>query len=333
MRSFSLASVRGRVARPHVTLVRRCASVPRGVLGLAQAKREAPDSSSRAAVPWLVAAGAALALAFFDGLWAPLLRDAQSPLEAKAPEKGPPRLRPGAAAQALGHLLRGSVVVVDGFLSSEELAAARDDAKELAARGGLRPNPKAQAGNVGVRTDRVAYVRDGEHFGPALLHCHRALRGLAWELEEASQEALQHGAPRLVQQWTQLAVYDGGGGFYAWHSDGLAIPIHFWLLLPVGVFLFLKWGAVRRRQFTAILYLNDEVWPCERGGSLRCRAPAVLLGARGEGPQEEAEIPTNGIVEVVPHGGRLVLFSSQAVEHEVSATQHERWALTLWMHR
>ena len=40
--------------------------------------------------------------------------------------------------------------------------------------------------------------------------------------------------------------------------------------------------------------------------------------------------PPAGPVTVAPHGGTLVLFDSVAVEHEVTPTRRERWALVGW---
>ena len=68
----------------------------------------------------------------------------------------------------------------------------------------------------------------------------------------------------------------------------------------MGWYHWLQRGAVRRRAITAILYLNEE-WPRSAGGALRCRAPVAGVDTK----------------EILPRGGRLVLFDSHAVEHEV----------------
>lgn len=208
--------------------------------------------------------------------------------------------------------------------------------------GALQLNPKAQAGNWDVRTDRVCYIREqGDPSSPAarlpalapgLLHCHRLLRGLASDLEGRAGSGALDTTRFLVPDWTQLAMYAAGGGFYTWHSDGMAFPASYWLMGPFALVLYLRWAAIRRRTVTAILYLNGpEAWQPNWGGALRCRAPAVCL----DPSHGTRELPrtADGCAEILPQGGRLVLFSSQDVEHEVAATRRERWALTLWLHR
>ena len=69
-----------------------------------------------------------------------------------------------------------------------------------------------------------------------------------------------------------------------------------------------------KRKLTAILYLNED-WDASRdGGCLR----AYLPGRDGE------------YRDIEPKGGRLLLFDSTAVEHEVLPTFRTRMALTLW---
>lgn len=87
---------------------------------------------------------------------------------------------------------------------------------------------------------------------------------------------------------------------------------------------------------TAILYLNPVPAWTEReqegkkGGCLRC-----YLGA-----EENDEIGTTAktIMDVVPIGGRMVLFDSQLVLHEVLSMEHNngtdtgrRMAMTIWI--
>jgi len=206
----------------------------------------------------------------------------------------------------------------------------------------LVPNPKAQANNFDTRTDRVCYIRDAPHdseagttapvCGPALLWCHRRLRAVAKELED------EEVAPFLVPAWTQLAMYSEGGGFYRWHADGLNFPATYWLMGPAALYLWLRWGAIRRRALTAIVYLNtpDRPWGPEDGGTLRCRldgAKAWHLRVDGSAGAMELVPAADGVLDVRPEGGRLVLFDSQRVEHEVAPTFRQRWALTSWLHR
>ena len=101
---------------------------------------------------------------------------------------------------------------------------------------------------------------------------------------------------------SQLAVYPAGGR-YVRHRDTK------------------EGGPVRR--LTAIVYLN-EGWKEDWGGQLRLwvRKEAEVEGGE-EGVAEEA-------VDVWPTYGRLLLFQSAEMEHEVLPTTHQRAALTSW---
>lgn len=311
----------------------------------------------------LAAAGVGAAgAAFNEGLWKPLLRDAETAQAAasRLPQHGGQPAAQGPLERRCGTveagrvvrqcLAEGKVVVVDDFLSQEELADARAELAALLEQPGrLRANPKMQAGNVETRTDRVCYIREEDEsdvsplpgaasaanaWGGGLLHCHRLLRGLALDLERGGDAAF------LVPGWSQLATYTEQADFYRWHVDGLHYPAYYWLLGPVGLVLFLRWGAIRRRAYTAILYLNEgDGWPAEWGGAFRCRVAAddvVRLRAQPGGLSTtglSAEPAGWDAAEVLPRGGRLLVFDSHALEHEVAPTFHERWALTLWLHR
>ncbi len=65
------------------------------------------------------------------------------------------------------------------------------------------------------------------------------------------------------------------------------------------------------RLITAILYLNDG-WHEEDGGLLRIYAE--------EGPKD-----------IYPLGGRLLLFRSDKLEHEVLPTERDRYSITGWL--
>jgi Rps23 Pro-64 3,4-dihydroxylase Tpa1-like proline 4-hydroxylase len=85
---------------------------------------------------------------------------------------------------------------------------------------------------------------------------------------------------------------------------------------------------------TAILYLNSvPTWKereleRKKGGCLRC-----YLGAKAG---DETGTSATEVLDVVPVGGRLVIFDSQIVLHEVMPMDPEegnarRMAMTLWV--
>ena len=72
------------------------------------------------------------------------------------------------------------------------------------------------------------------------------------------------------------------------------------------------------REVTAVLYANDAEWDADAGGgALRCH-PTTAPGRP---------------LDVAPKGGRLVLFSSRDLLHEVLAVKgaHTRYAITCWV--
>ena len=66
-----------------------------------------------------------------------------------------------------------------------------------------------------------------------------------------------------------------------------------------------------RREFSVILYLNDD-WTKKDGGQLR------IYHRDGR------------TVDVLPKGGTLVLFRSDAIPHEVLPGHRIRWAVVAW---
>ena len=77
-----------------------------------------------------------------------------------------------------------------------------------------------------------------------------------------------------------------------------------------------QFHAVPHRIVTIILYLNES-WTEADGGQLRMYFPQ-------EGGSERIE-------DVLPLGGRLVVFLSEEIPHEVLPTQKERISITGWL--
>ncbi|KAL1510936.1 hypothetical protein AB1Y20_005764 [Prymnesium parvum] len=140
--------------------------------------------------------------------------------------------------------------------------------------------------------------------------CALPLLGEGYELSECTRELLRRlcGVPALVEQhgWPrplcvppllQLATY-AGGAHYTKHLDSN------------------EWEQANWREITILLYLNDGWDAARHGGCLRVYPP--------EGGQAR---------DVEPISGRLVLFQSRHVPHEVlPCTQGaERLAVTLWV--
>jgi SM-20-related protein len=71
-----------------------------------------------------------------------------------------------------------------------------------------------------------------------------------------------------------------------------------------------------RRKLSLVCYLNEPDWRPEDGGNL------VLYPGSEQG---------GGEVMIAPTPGRLVIFESQVLEHEVKPASRERLSLTGWL--
>jgi SM-20-related protein len=71
-----------------------------------------------------------------------------------------------------------------------------------------------------------------------------------------------------------------------------------------------------RRKLSMVCYLNDEDWQPEYGGEL-----TIYLNDNGS---EKA-------IDVYPMQGRMVIFESQLLEHEVRPVKRERLSITGWL--
>ncbi|KAL7524899.1 hypothetical protein ACHAWF_001124 [Thalassiosira exigua] len=88
-----------------------------------------------------------------------------------------------------------------------------------------------------------------------------------------------------------------------------------------------------RRKISLLLYLNEAGWnPDTDGGTLRAYLrPKSRRKRGGDVPSHDRRSDEEiAVQDVIPEGGKLVLFDSKAVEHEVLRTRRERWAVVGW---
>jgi Rps23 Pro-64 3,4-dihydroxylase Tpa1-like proline 4-hydroxylase len=137
--------------------------------------------------------------------------------------------------------------------------------------------------------------------------------GTQWKLDNSAFNA-------------KLAVTSSGGSKYPRHVDNVS-----------GIHV----GSNDLRKLTAILYLNPN-WTSGHGGELRIYLPESDEKHENEDNKENnAELESSSsFVDLSPVGGRLVLFYSDTVPHEVlenapHATvddeKFDRYALTIWI--
>ncbi|CAE7875312.1 gnt1 [Symbiodinium microadriaticum] len=110
----------------------------------------------------------------------------------------------------------------------------------------------------------------------------------------------------------QLACFAEGSAGYAAHTDGSSMAE-----LDVDMPLDQK-QMISSRRFTAILYLNEREWEESYAGAFRAFRSKDMSGG------------DSGFVDVWPRGGSLVLFRCRDLAHQVLASQHDRYALTMW---
>jgi SM-20-related protein len=211
------------------------------------------------------------------------------------------------------HLLgETSFFVRDGFVDDALVREARGDIDQLAETERLRPAGFSRGVNFRiedqVRGDLITWLDpdqidpdqldpdqlDPDQLDPDQLGADDASPGLAkvHARFEALRAELNEAAYLGLDYFeVQIAQYPGAGAGYDRHVD--AFP-----------------GSANRRV-TAILYLNQG-WTPEQGGVLR------------------AWMPDGEVIEVEPVAGRLVVFMSDKVPHQVMPTFAPRCAVTAW---
>jgi hypothetical protein len=275
------------------------------------------------------AAGMTVGLVFFNAHSVSVMKE--SPADA-AVHHEQTTARPGVnifSKQNLEKLRRGGVVVIDNVLSATEVAEAKRDVDNM-----MKNDKFGENGNedTDIRTDSVNWISESigeDQIGflpPALLRALRVVRSIPRELQRSGDYAgLELGVPLS----NQLACYDGQGAHYVAHRDGNASekkdgtseefthPLK-WLLRP----------GMDDREVTIILYLNDSTWDsnCDDltdSGHLKVYVDADSSDETGES--------ASSVINIQPVGGRMVVFNSHTILHEVMPSGQRRRALTCWV--
>lgn len=126
----------------------------------------------------------------------------------------------------------------------------------------------------------------------------------AWfDESSAVQRELQAGLERLRQAFNEryflgLSEYEAhfacfpAGGFYRRHLD--------------------SFRGNNARRVTVVCYLNDQ-WQAEDGGAIRLYQGTEVL------------------TDIVPHGGTVLTFFSEAIPHEVLPALKARYSVAAWL--
>lgn len=120
--------------------------------------------------------------------------------------------------------------------------------------------------------------------------------------EALSQDLNQHFYMGLRSHEFHFARYEPGRG-YARHMD--------------------QHHDTQARKVSIVLYLNED-WQPHEGGEL------CLYNLADNNALPEARRPVEPVAKIAPVGGRLVMFCSDQIPHEVLAAHRVRWSLTGW---
>ena len=184
-----------------------------------------------------------------------------------------------------------SYVIVDDFVDEQFRAALLKEQIELVDQGEFRHAAVGKGGQKQVRTE----IRSDEVLwmdGDELT----PLQAAYWEKVDAVRQVLNQRCFLGLRSFEGHFARYPVGSFYKKHLD--------------------QFHAVPHRVVTVILYLNDS-WTNEDGGALRMYFPQ----------EDGSEL----IEDVLPLGGRLVVFLSGEIPHEVLPTNKVRISITGWL--
>ena len=189
------------------------------------------------------------------------------------------------------NIYQNSYVVVDGFMDELYRKALLMEQTDLLNQGQFK---KAAVGKGGQKQVRAEIRSDEVLWMDA--DSLSPLQAIFWEKIEELRQVLNRrcflGLKSFEGHFARYPI----GSFYKRHVD--------------------QFHAVPHRIVTVILYLNES-WSESDGGQLRMYFP-----------QEDG---SERIEDVLPLGGRLVVFLSEEIPHEVMPTQKERMSITGWL--
>ncbi len=188
-------------------------------------------------------------------------------------------------------IYQNSYVIVDDFINEDFRKALLDEQINLVNQGKFRHAAVGKGGQKQVRTE----IRSDEVLWMDADEL-SPLQAAYWAKIEEIRQALNRrcflGLKSFEGHFARYPI----GSFYKRHLD--------------------QFQAVPHRVVTVILYLNDS-WTPEDEGALRMYFPQ--------------EVGSERIEDVLPLGGRLVVFLSGEIPHEVLPTKKERISITGWL--
>lgn len=165
----------------------------------------------------------------------------------------------------------------------------------------LREEGRFRCARVGLDTELNSNIRIAEncflHNGRQDAYPNTARQATLERLVQLRNELSRLSGESLDPELDDLLyVYYPNGGFYARHVDATAGT-------PTVL-----------RKFSILLYLNTSDWTDNMGGQLRLFVKDTCI-------------------DVLPIGGRLVIFESDRISHQVVETNQPRLVLVGWFNR
>lgn len=188
-------------------------------------------------------------------------------------------------------IYQNSYVIIDDFVDSDFRKALLKEQTELLEKGMFRNAAVGKGDQKQVRTE----IRSDEVLWMDSDNL-SPLQASYWERIDQIRQVLNHRCFLGLRSFEGHFARYPIGSFYKRHLD--------------------QFHAVPHRVVTVILYLNDS-WSKEDEGALRMYFP-----------QEDG---TEHVQDVLPLGGRLVVFLSGEIPHEVLPTKKERISITGWL--
>ena len=218
---------------------------------------------------------------------------------------------------AMDRFREHGILIIDDVLSPAELKSAQVDLLHLL---DSKIFQVTEQHSEDIRTDLTCLISEPIAnqiltLGAGMRDALRIVRSVPFQLlsnGSGSDEAL-YGVPLT----NQLSCYDGLGSHYRPHRDTPKSSSHplSWLLQ----------AGLDDRETTIILYLNDIDWDIgdNYDGCLRC-----FLGTL---PDDDVGSSATSILNIAPKGGRMVIFDSKKILHEVRPCSKQRAAITCWV--
>ena len=193
--------------------------------------------------------------------------------------------------QIIQDIQQQGYVIVDDFMDTTTVQALATHAQTLKAEGSMH---KASTGLTKtlseLRGDFIQWIEPASANPTEQVYLHAMA-----ELQQALNQAFYLG---LFELESHFAIYPAGAG-YQKHLD--------------------QFIGKEERKITCILYLNDS-WQSTDGGQLR-----VYLDKQNLDIENQAQF-----FDVLPTGGKLVVFVASDFIHEVLPATRERITITGW---